>query len=220
MFLIMKDLIRLRRHRKKERNMKMIDEKNKVKNKNKNDNDDNRYRGDGLFINAIVGFDYSVKNKSKDMRNELEFLSQKECEIIMKLRTEYINLNHYLHHIHYHSDGKCQHCGVPETVSHFLLDCPGFKDTALLTLHKNNTDFTIARQQMRKRLKKLAIFFKNNENFKAENLLFPQIWQGRPENNNDFKKNMDKYLKKRVEILKTVINFVNSTRRFKNDFGI
>ena len=40
------------------------------------------------------------------MKKELEYLSQKECEIIMKLRTEHINLNQYLHHINYHPDGE------------------------------------------------------------------------------------------------------------------
>ena len=59
----------------------------------------------------------------------MEYLSQKECEIIVKLRTEYINLNQYLHHIKYHSDGQCRHCKVQETVSHFLIDCVGFKDS-------------------------------------------------------------------------------------------
>ena len=216
---IAKDLIRLRRKRKEERKMFMIKMKNMIKTKQQD-----RYYGKGIFTNSIIDFEYKIRNKSNIMKKELEYLSKKECEIIMKLRTEYINLNHYLHHINYHTDGNCDHCGVPETVSHFLIDCPGFKESALLSLHKDNTDFTIARQKMRKRLKKLAIYFKYDKNFNAENLLFPHLWQGNPikEKNKgeNYLKLKEKYLKKRVLILKTVINFVNSTRRFNNDFGI
>ena len=30
------------------------------------------------------------------LREELKYLTQKECEIIIKLRTEHVKLNHYL----------------------------------------------------------------------------------------------------------------------------
>ena len=46
------------------------------------------------------------------------------------------------------------------------------------------------------------------------------IWQGCPKRDKDFRKTKLKFLEKRVEILKAVINFVNKTKRFKNDFGI
>ena len=200
--------------------MFMINMKNKIRLKQQD-----RYYGKGIFTNAIIDFEYQVTGKSNILKKELEYLSKKECEIIMKLRTEYINLNHYLHHINYHADGNCEHCGVPETVSHFLEDCPGFKGSALLSLHKDNTDFTIARDKMRKRLKKLAIYFKYNQNFNAKNLLFPHLWQSDPykeknEDKDNYLKIKERNLKKRVQILKTVVNFVNDTKRFKNDFGI
>ena len=82
----------------------------------------------------------------------------------MKLRSEYINLNQYLHHIHYHTDGNCEHCGVPETVSHFLLDCIGYKGS----INRNNVDFTLVRMQMKKKLKAIAIFFKQEKNFNPQ----------------------------------------------------
>ena len=97
------------------------------------------------------------------MKDELEYFNQKECEIIMKLRTEYINLNHYLHHVNYHTDGKCQHCGVAETVSHFLIDCKGSSE-AIASLHKDNINYKNARHQMRKRLRDIAIFHKDEKN--------------------------------------------------------
>ena len=243
---IEKDLIRLRKLKKKERKMNLIEEKNltnmnKVGNLSGNDNinDDTneylaynlmesnytqkelkRYRGAGIFIDAMVDFDYTTKNRTNLMKDELEYLNKKECEIIMKLRTEYINLNHYLHHIHYHADGNCEHCGVPETVSHFLLDCIGYKKSLALSLNRKNVDFTVTRMQLRKKLKGIAVFFKHEKNFNVKNILFPHTWQGNPKRDKDFKKTKQKYLEKRVEILKAVINFVNKTKRFKNDFGI
>ena len=238
-----KDLIRLRKQRKQDRKIKLLNGKNitniakmKINEDNLNENDytnmmikydiDNidkelkRYRGEGIVINSVVYFNYSVKSRSNAMKKELEYLNQRECEIIMKLRFEYINLNHYLHHVHYHPDGNCDHCGVPETVSHFLLDCKGFHDSPLLSLHKDNTDFVLARQQMRKRLRDIAIFFKYPINFNVQNILFPHLWQGEPKKGKDYKRMKKNYLDTRVAILKTVINFVNRTKRFKNDFGL
>ena len=120
---IEKDLIRLRKNRKNQSKMQLIEEKN-LTNIKKIENDENdksyrfisynldtiddielsRYRGDGIFIDAMVNFDFSINGKSSVMKDELEYFNQKDCEIIMKLRTEYINLNHYLHHINYHVD--------------------------------------------------------------------------------------------------------------------
>ena len=213
-------------------------------------------RGKNIFIDSLVHYDLSVENRTNKMRKELEFLNQRECEIIMKLRTEYINLNQYLHHINYHPDGKCEHCGVSESVSHFLIDCIGFKkekkkeksnksneineldkskkSNELNELNKLNgvnksndanndkdkVDYTIARKQMRKRLKSIAIFLKQEKNFNSTNILVPHIWQGNPKRDKDYKKNEKKFLERRIAILKAVINFVDRTRRFKNDFGI
>ena len=215
---IAKDLIKLRRQRKKERKMFLLNELNdyyKYRNEDK-------YRGDGIFMKAMIDVDHSVTNKSNQMNRELNYLNQNECEIIMKLRTEYINLNHYLHHINHHPDGLCDHCNVEETVSHFLIDCIGFHDSLCLNLHQDNIDFTIARKRLRQRLKKIAIFFRNPINFSAKNILFPHLWQLKPiydkRKKSDYHKKKADNLIKRVEILKAVINFVRETKRFKNDF--
>ena len=82
-----KDLIRLRKQRKKARKFNMIHELSQFKKEEKD-----RYRGEGIFIKSIGDFDYNVKNRVSSMQKELEYFSQKECEIIMKLRTECINL--------------------------------------------------------------------------------------------------------------------------------
>ena len=55
----------------------------------------NRYHGCHNFENLIINAQNYVSGRNKDMKNELKYLTQKECE--MKLRTEHINLNHYLY---------------------------------------------------------------------------------------------------------------------------
>ena len=105
-------------------------------------------------------------------------------------------------------------------VEHFLIDCKGFHGSVCLSLHKNNIDFLVVRQKLRKKLRNINVFFKNAANFNVNNILFPHTWQGSPKRGKDFKKTEQKYLEIRVAILKAVINFVNQTKRFKTDFGI
>lgn len=47
---------------------------------------------------------------------------QKE-RIITRLRMGKCLLNHYLHEIHLHPTGLCDHCNKPETIEHYLLHC-------------------------------------------------------------------------------------------------
>ena len=115
----------------------------------------------------------------------------------------------------------CDHCNVAETVSHFLIDCYGYKKSVELSLHKDNIDFTIPRCRMRKKLRKIAIFFKYEKNFNATNILFPHLWLLDPKKkDNEYIRIKKKNLEKRVDILKTVITYVNETKRFKHNFGI
>ena len=69
---IAKDLIKLRQHRKKEKKMFSINNKNEWKSSsNEYLNDDqksNRYQGDGLFVNAMVDFEYKIRNRSNEMK--------------------------------------------------------------------------------------------------------------------------------------------------------
>ena len=57
----------------------------------------NRYYGSHNFEKLIIDCNNNVCNKYKDMKKELKHLSQRECETITKLRTDHINLNHYLY---------------------------------------------------------------------------------------------------------------------------
>ncbi|KAK6972214.1 hypothetical protein R3P38DRAFT_2418296, partial [Favolaschia claudopus] len=54
--------------------------------------------------------------------------SRQSASIITQLRTGHIGLNAFLHRIHAVDSPNCPRCGTPETVSHFLLSCPRFRD--------------------------------------------------------------------------------------------
>ena len=100
---------------------------------------------------------------------------------------------------------------MAETVSHFLIDCKGSSE-AVVSLQKDSINYENARHQMRKRLRDIAVFYKNENNFNVKNLLFPYIWQGVPKRDHNYKETKQKYLDKRVAILKTVVNFVHRTK--------
>ena len=136
----------------------------------------------------------------------------------MKLRTEYINLNNYLHYIGKHSDGTCDGCEEIENVSHFLTECPGFTDEIQMSYNRNNRNYVGYRKNLRKRLRKIDIFFKYEENFTAVNMLYPHIWQTKPKRKDEnYKEILEKNTRKRISILKAVIKFVIETRRFFTD---
>ena len=153
------------------------------------------------------------------MKDELKYLTQKECEIITKLRTEYINLNHYLFSIGQIETYKCKYCKHPETVDHYLLHCPGCTKPVDQTLHKNNVRYDGHRNVLKKELRKITSFFRQAINFTSENMLFPHIWQRKltGKNNND-KWNRDG-IYYRAQILKSVAKFVFNTRRFNTEYG-
>lgn len=54
---------------------------------------------------------YSTHNRHKEV-------------IITRLRLGKCGLNHYLHRINRHETGNCSYCSIPETIHHFLLECP------------------------------------------------------------------------------------------------
>lgn len=56
----------------------------------------------------------SVKFVDKNRRKE---------RLITRLRLGKCLLNHYLHQIHCHPTGLCDHCNTPETIEHYLLNC-------------------------------------------------------------------------------------------------
>ena len=179
------------------------------------------YIGNMLMQKYMIqsnGVHYSVRGKSKSLRNQLKYLKQYECEIINKLRTECINLNGYKKYKFDESSGKCIYCNVEETVEHFLLKCKGSKNEYANYHNECEIDYDLQRDKLRKELKKHAIFFKESKNFNVINILFPNIWQVDPKKTNpDYHEIKEKNRKREINILKCVVRFVQNTKRFKKE---
>ena len=179
----------------------------RIENKN-----ENRYYGGHIFEKIIINQNNQINFTANNaMQKELKYLTQKECEIITKLRTEHINLNHYLCTmgiIKSEHGYKCRFCNAPETVDHYLMDCPGVKEKMHQKLHKKNVDYDLLRNKLRKDLKKTTVFFRNPLNFNTINILFPHTWQrrihGRKRSSN-WNRDGTYY---RAQILKHVAKFV------------
>jgi len=58
--------------------------------------------------------------------------SRQHQVLITRLRLGACGLNHHLHRIGCHDNGFCTKCNLPETVEHFLLDCPQSEIAAAL----------------------------------------------------------------------------------------
>jgi len=83
-----------------------------------------------LHYHEIVG---TVSSKVKYTHT-----SRRKEVIITRLRLGKCRLNHYLYEMSKHHDGFCSVCQVPETISHFLLECPtGETCSAVLEACKN-----------------------------------------------------------------------------------
>ena len=170
------------------------------------------------FFVISNGTTYTVRNRSKKMRNQLKFLKQYEAEIINKLRTECINLNGYKKYRFGETSGKCYYCDVEETVKHFLLDCIGSKSDYSNYHNEFELDYDIIRDKFKKELCKIAIFFKEEKNFNIKNILFPQVWQKDPiKTNPKYHEIMERNKKREVDVLKCVVRFVQHTKRFKKE---
>jgi hypothetical protein len=82
---------------------------------------------------------------SKALEKTYVGLSRPQCSFRTQLRTGHIGLNAYLHRFKLALSPLCPHCGVPESVPHFLLICPAHRvarlhhmiriKTARLSLH-------------------------------------------------------------------------------------
>ena len=79
-------------------------------------------------------FDSSSPNHYKPIQPDVSFSPpftnnhhRRLERIITSLRLNHLPLNHQKFLRRQHPDGLCTHCMVPETISHFLLQCPFFK---------------------------------------------------------------------------------------------
>ena len=111
--------------------------------------DTNMYRGDMIFHRMIIGHNGIIKRSTNDMKEELKFLKPYESSIITKLRSECINLNGYKN-FRFNDDNfgnyeLCRYCHIPETVKHFLIDCPGQQNKTALILNPMDTNYNACR---------------------------------------------------------------------------
>ena len=148
---------------------------------------ENQYIGDMIMQGFMVAYDggkYKVRNTNKQMRSQLKFLKQFETEIIIKLRSEYINLNGFKNFKFDDTNGKCIYCNVEETVEHFLLNCKGSQSEYANYHNEMELDYNIVGSKFKKELRKISIFFKQEKNFNIINILFPHVWQLEPKRTN------------------------------------
>ena len=220
---ISKDLIWLRKKHKQNR----IDEWKLRHNEWLNGSmDTDTYMGERLMHNLFVEDNGNkICNNNNKMKEEFKFLNPYEASVICKLRTEHINLNDYKF-FRFKDDssnfGNCRYCNVKESVSHFLIDCPGQNNQIALRMNPFDVNYNGIRNILKSRLKKIDAFFKNNSHFTAKNILFPHCWQQSIARDDlQRKSKMGRQISRRVNILREVINFVKSSRRFKREkYGI
>lgn len=68
-----------------------------------------------------------LKTQPRRVADALARLEKGKAATIFHLRSGHSPLNEYLCRFNHHDTGKCEHCGVPETVAHFVLHCKHFK---------------------------------------------------------------------------------------------
>ena len=69
-----------------------------------------------------------------------------DSHILFRLQTGHNSLNFHLHRIGLHADGLCKECRSPETVTHFLLQCPKYtyqRSKLKRATHKLHIDFNL-----------------------------------------------------------------------------
>lgn len=83
-----------------------------------------------LFHLRTDNFETGRKTRRKQPKRVADALAQLqkgEAAAIFQLRSGHTPLNDYLKRSNHHATGKCNCCRIPETVAHFVLHCPQFK---------------------------------------------------------------------------------------------
>ena len=95
---------------------------------------------------------------------------------------------------------------MDESVKHFLLKCP---------------KYNIQRHRLKKKLRKITIWFKDEIHFNLTSILFPHTWQTQPDSDDlNRKTKFVTNIHVRILVFRAVMEFVNSTKRFTGDFGV
>ena len=134
-------------------------------------------------------------------------MSPEEAGWINKLRSEHINLKEY-ENFYFKSQntrfGLCTQCTniAKETVKHYILECDRFKNE---------------RSRLYKKLRRIDVKFKNIDKIKLKDIIFPHTWQKENQEEVRVEKNeLFNNINKRTKIIKTIIKYINDTKRFEN----
>lgn len=83
-----------------------------------------------LFHRRTANFETGrkpLRTQPRKMADALAKREKGEAAAIFHLRSGHAPLNEYLKRFNHHDTGKCDYCRVPETVAHFVLHFPQFK---------------------------------------------------------------------------------------------
>ena len=173
-----------------------------------------KFAGKGDFSNIFKDSKYNVPDwhdYSRFYLPELKVFTAQEIATIMKLRSEHINLNNYENFYfpgNANHDEHCQNCNkrVTETVHHILLEC---------------NQYQVERKRMFKKLKEIDIYFKQKRyRIRTADLLHPHLWQTHPSWNDEKRKEkIQNNIGVRVNILRTVKEFIQRIHRFNGEYG-
>ena len=182
----------------KEINKNFLKIQNERKRKEKRESDEKKARDKGKKRIGSCLYESHLVYGSKHVFNEKKYLSFNQAAIIARLRSEHIELNYYTSIIHRKGEKtteNCTCCHVPETVTHFLIEC---------------RDYTIERNALIDELREISDeLIDNNNKIKVKRILFYHCYQESPRKQES--------LMERVKILRAVCNYVVRTKRFERE---
>ena len=196
-----------------ERRFDIIDNNSFLKN-----NDINIFKNSSfLFEEMLINNEYqSIRNQSNIFKNELRYLNHRECEILTKLRTEYINLGYFKYEFFPRDNPSscCMECHCKDDLMHFFWDCN------INSIDKHRIDHL--RNKFIRKLKNIDSHFRFGNNRNMMDLLFPHTWLNKIfDKKLNFKYDMNIVMSKKIKIYKLISKFVLDSNRFKYDqYGI
>ena len=80
------------------------------------------------YHERTTGMDENMGTISTTYTTTISTMSKNRASLITQLRTGHIGLNKHLHRMGKAESPDCPHCaGIPETVLHFLIQCPAYE---------------------------------------------------------------------------------------------
>jgi len=98
------------------------------------------------WATSATGSHYRALEPTVSLARKFGDPNRRKEVAINRLRLGHSCLNHQLHLWGRHASGNCDGCGVPETIRHFLLECPaqvGLQDDLARKCARNNWPFDL-----------------------------------------------------------------------------